>query len=358
MFYGVTNLNLFDNPAFDNHEAVHHFFDRKTGLRAIIAIHSTVLGPAAGGCRRWHYASDESALCDALRLSKGMTYKNALAGLPFGGGKCVVLCGPGEANSPEIFRALGAAVDSLGGRYVTGEDVGVSMQDMLHVKARTDFVSGLPQEDGCVGGDPSPWTALGVALSIKTAARRQLGVHTLDGVTVAVQGVGHVGFNLCRILAGAGARLTVADVNPANVCRAVRQYGAKAVAPDDILFQHTDVLAPCALGAVLNAHTIPKLKCRIVAGAANNQLETADDAQRLEEYGVLFLPDYVINGGGVISISREYLGGCTQQQLCAEIHRIPNRLDAILDGAEKSNRPAAVVADEMAEAVFKGSRAA
>ena len=351
-------MNLFDNPAFDNHEAVHQFFDQTSGLRAIVAIHSTVLGPAAGGCRRWHYASDESALCDALRLSKGMTYKNALAGLPFGGGKCVVLCEPGEAKSPQIFRALGAAVDSLGGRYVTGEDVGVSMHDMEHVKACTDFVAGLPQEDGYVGGDPAPWTALGVALSISTAARRKLGVDTLAGVSVAIQGVGSVGFHLGRILADAGARLIVADLDSASVCRAVNQFGAQAVSPDEILFQDADVLAPCALGAVLNAQTIPKLKCRIVAGSANNQLETAEDADRLEANDILFLPDYVINSGGVISISREYLGGYTRQQLCDEIHRIPNRLDAILEGAERTNRPASVVANEMAEAVFKNCPAA
>ena len=351
-------MNLFDNPAFENHEAVHHFFDRETGLRAIVAIHSTARGPAAGGCRRWHYASNESALCDALRLSRGMTYKNALADLPFGGGKCVVQCEPGEDKSPRVFQALGAAVDSLGGRYVTGEDVGVSVHDMEQVRMRTNFVAGLPQADGCVGGDPSPWTALGVALSIRAAARQVLGVDALEDVTVAVQGVGNVGFRLCRILADAGARLIVADVNGANVCRAVQQLGAKGVLPDDILFQDVDVLAPCALGAVLNARTIPRLKCRIVAGAANNQLETVEDAHRLAGRGILFLPDYVINSGGVISISREYLGGYTRQQLCDEIHRIPTRLGAILDRAERSNRPPAVLADEMAEAVLKGARAA
>jgi leucine dehydrogenase len=346
-------MHVFDNPGFDNHEAVHHFFNAETGLRAIIAIHSTALGPAAGGCRRWHYGSDATALYDALRLSRGMTYKNALAGLPFGGGKCVVLCRPGEAGKPETFRALGDAIESLGGRYVTGEDVGVSTADMAQVKVRTDFVAGLPQATGGVGGDPSPWTALGVALCIRTAAQRKLGVDSLDGLTVAIQGVGHVGFHLCRLLSESNVRLIVADVNAANLCLASKSFGAKAVSPDDILFQDADVLAPCALGGVLNARTIPRLKCKVVAGAANNQLETAEDAVRLKERGILFAPDYVINSGGVICIAREYIGGSTRQQFADEIKRIPNRLNAIFDAAERIDRPASAIADEMAEAVFK-----
>lgn len=346
-------MNHFDNPAFDDHEGVHHFFDRRSGLRAIVAIHSTRLGPAAGGCRRWHYANDESALGDALRLSRGMTYKNALAGIPFGGGKCVLLCEPGESKSPMSFRALGAAIDSLGGRYITAEDVGVSARDMCEVKKRTDYVAGLPQAHGEVGGDPSPWTALGVALCIGTAARRALGTDTLQGTTIAVQGVGHVGFHLCRLLAEAGARLIVADVNPDNVKRAVELCGARAVSPGQILFQRADILAPCALGAVLNARTIPGLRCRVVAGAANNQLETAEDARRLQAQGILFAPDYVINAGGIVCVAREYLGGCSPQQLADEIRRIPDRLEAILEKAESTDRPPPVVADEAAEAVVR-----
>ena len=346
-------MDVFDNPAFDDHEAVHYFRDKVTGLRAIIAIHSTALGPAAGGCRRWHYESGEAALYDVLRLSKGMTYKNALAGLPFGGGKCVMLCGPREAKSPEVFRALGAAVDSLGGRYITGEDVGVSVQDIAAAGTRTKFVSGLPQASGAAGGDPSPWTALGVVLGMEAAARRKFGVDSLEGLQVAVQGAGHVGFHLCRLLAERGARLVVADVNAANLDRAVRRFGARAVSPGEILVQDVEILAPCALGAVLNARTIPHLKCRVVVGAANNQLETAADAMRLDERGILFAPDYLINSGGVICIAREFLGGCTRQRLTEEIHRIPQRLAAVFDAAARTGRPPSVAADEMAEAILR-----
>ena len=345
-------MHLFDNPAFDAHEDVHYFSDRTSGLRAIVAIHSTALGPAAGGCRRWHYQSEAQALTDVLRLSRGMSYKNALAGLPFGGGKCVLLCEPGEAKTPEVFHALGAAVDSLGGRYITGEDVGVSARDIAQVGTRTNFVAGLPQAHGAVWGDPSPWTALGVALGMEAAARRKFGVDSLDGLSVAVQGVGHVGFQLCRLLAERGVRLVVADVNAANLDRVVREFGATAVSPDEILFQHVEILAPCALGAVLNARTIPGLRCSIVAGAANNQLETVADASRLEERGILFAPDYVINSGGVICIAREYLGGCTRQRLAEEVHRIPRRLTAIFDAAACSGRPATVAAEEMAETIL------
>ncbi|MCY4565821.1 MAG: amino acid dehydrogenase [Gammaproteobacteria bacterium] len=345
-------MHLFDNSAFDAHEDVHYFSDKATGLRAIIAIHSTALRPAAGGCRRWHYASEAQALNDVLRLSRGMSYKNALAGLPFGGGKCVMLCEPGEAKSAEVFQALGVAVDSLGGRYITGEDVGVSARDIAQVGTRTKFVSGLPQADGAVGGDPSPWTALGVCLGMEAAARRKFGVASLGGLGVAVQGIGHVGFHLCRLLAERGVRLVVADVNAANLGRVVRQFGARAVPPEEILFQDVEILAPCALGAILNARTIPLLQCRVIAGAANNQLETAADATRLDERGILFAPDYVINSGGVICIAREYLGGCTWQRLVEEVNHIPQRLTAIFDAAECTGRPATVAAEEMAETIL------
>lgn len=350
-------MHVFDNPAFDAHEAVHHVFDKASGLRAIIAIHSSALGPAAGGCRRWHYDSGESALYDVLRLSKGMSYKNALAGLPFGGGKCVMLCEPGEAKSKAAFGALGAAIDALGGRYITGEDVGVSIDDMEQVRLRTRFVSGIRRANGGVGGDPSPWTALGVAHCIRTAARRKLGAESLDGLRIAVQGVGHVGFHLCRLLSESNARLTVADVNEANLRRASGTFGAKAVSPEEILYQDADILAPCALGGVLNARTIPRLNCKVIAGAANNQLETDADAHRLEERGILFAPDYVINSGGVICIAREYIGGSTWPQLVEELKRIPNRLNAIFDGAGRSGRPPTAVAGEMARAILKNGSA-
>ena len=346
-------MSFFQNEAFDDHESIHQFFDKTTELRAVIAIHSTALGPAAGGCRRWQYANDELAIRDALRLSKGMTYKNAFAGIPFGGGKCVLLARPNQEKTPKLFETLGEAIDSLGGKYVTAEDVGVSTKDMENVKKKTKFVSGLPQDRASAGGDPSPWTALGVALSLKEAAKRRLGVDSLQDVTVAVQGVGHVGFHLCQLLSEAGANLIVADVNKAGVDRVVEQFRATAVAPDQILVQEADVLAPCALGAILNSRTIPKLKVKVIAGAANNQLEADEDAQLLAERAILFAPDYVINSGGIISVAREYLGGYTYQQLSDEIHQIPERLKAVFDQAERANSSTKAVADEMTEAIFK-----
>ena len=346
-------MSFYDNEAFDEHESIHQFFDKSTGLRAVIAIHSTALGPAAGGCRRWQYASDEMAIRDALRLSKGMTYKNALAGIPFGGGKCVVLAEPGQPKTAAAFEALGNAVDSLAGKYVIAEDVGVSTEDMESVQKRTQFVAGLPQQGGGAGGDPSPWTALGVALSLKAAVKKKLGAETLQDVTVAVQGVGHVGYHLCQLLANDGATLVIADVNKANVDRVADEFGAAVVDPDKILDISADVLAPCALGGILNSRTIPNLKFKVIAGAANNQLEVDEDAQLLVENDILFAPDYAINSGGIISVAREFIGGYTAQQLSDEIHLVPERLNTIFATADRTGKSTKIVADEMAEAIFK-----
>jgi leucine dehydrogenase len=349
-------VGVFNHPEFDHHDSIHFFEDPASGLKAIIAIHSTALGPAAGGCRRWAYASDDLALTDVLRLSRGMTYKNAVAGLPFGGGKSVILAGEHAPKSNGLFEAFGRAIDSLQGRYITAEDVGISVDDMRIVRSETPFVSGLPQSGAAAGGDPSPWTALGVFQGIKAAAAARLGSESLEGVTVAVQGVGHVGIHLCSLLHEAGAKLLVADVNRDNLVSLCEQVPATVVSPRDILFSDADVLAPCALGNVLNSETIPRIRAKIVAGAANNQLASVKDGARLTERGILYAPDYVINAGGVISVANEYLGNITAAKVRSEVCRIPERLRRIFADAESSARPTNVVADELAQQIVAEGR--
>jgi len=339
---------MFDNPSFDAHERVVFGHDAATGLRAIIALHSTVRGPAAGGCRFWTYASPQEALTDALRLSRGMSYKNAMADLPLGGGKAVVLLDAKQSKSPDLLRAFGRFVNSLGGAYVTAEDVGASVADMELVAAETPYVSGLPRTALDADGNPAPKTALGVYLGLKAAVEFQLGRSDLRGLTIGVQGVGSVGYELCRLLASDGASLYVADTRQDRVQRAVIEFGARAVDVAVILEEEVDVLAPCALGAVLNGATIPKLKARIVAGAANNQLATDRDGARLFAANVLYAPDYVINAGGIISVGREYLGGATAASVENEIRKIPDRLIAIFEQSRREGRATSDIADEMA----------
>ena len=344
-------MSVFDHAEFDHHEAIHFFDDPATGLRAIIAVHSTALGPAAGGCRRWQYLSAADALTDVLRLSRGMTYKNAIAGLPFGGGKAVILAEEGVNKSPSLFQAFGRAVDSLGGAYITAEDVGISVDDMRVVKEATDFVTGLPQSGVSAGGDPSPYTALGVFLGIQAAAKARLEKDSLEGLKVAVQGVGHVGFHLCKFLTDAGATLLVADVNRDNLARVTDAMNATVVSPRDILFQDADILAPCALGNILNSESIPRIKAKVIAGAANNQLSTVADGQRLTERGILYAPDYVINAGGVISVAHEYLGNSSEEQVRSEVNRIPERLHEIFSESASTERPTNIIADDLARRI-------
>jgi leucine dehydrogenase len=352
-------MGVFNHSEFDHHESIHYFEDPATGLKAIVAVHSTALGPAAGGCRRWTYTSDDAALTDVLRLSRGMTYKNAVAGLPFGGGKSVILASEQAPKSRALFEAFGRAIHSLQGRYITAEDVGISVDDMRIVRGETPFVSGLPQSGSGAGGDPSPWTALGVFHGIEAAVAARLGKHSLAGVRVAVQGVGHVGAHLCTRLHAAGAKLIVADVNRGNLQGVLERIPAEVVDPRDILFSKADVLAPCALGNVLNAETIPRIRATVIAGAANNQLASADDGARLTERGILYAPDYVINAGGVISVAREYLGDSTEEQVRREIWRIPERLQQIFADAESRAQPTSLVADELArQIVAQGGNAA
>ena len=344
-------MTVFDHREFDRHEIVHFVDDPNSGLKAIIAIHSTALGPAAGGCRRWQYASDADAVTDVLRLSRGMTYKNAIAGLPFGGGKAVILASDDSPKSETLFRAYGRAVETLGGRYITAEDVGISVDDIRIVREETRFVSGLPQSGDSAGGDPSPWTALGCFLGLKAAVRHRLDRDDIRGLKVAVQGVGHVGLRLARLLAEAGAEVLVADVNRDNLRQAEAIEGVSVVAPRDILFADVDVVAPCALGNVLDAQTIPKIRASIVAGAANNQLSTSVDGERLAARGILYAPDYVLNAGGVISVAREYLGESSEEAVREEINRIPERLTEIFEESARSERPTNEIADELARRI-------
>jgi len=351
-----TIVSVFDHPEFDHHESVNFFDDPQSGLRAIVAVHSAALGPAAGGCRRWTYASDDIALTDVLRLSRGMTYKNAVASLPFGGGKAVILATEQTPKSTQLFEAFGRAVESLNGRYITAEDVGISVDDMRTVRGVTRFVSGLPQSGDGAGGDPSPWTALGVFQGIKAAAAAKLGTDSLEGLRVAVQGVGHVGVYLCRMLHEAGARLVIADVSNPSLRSVCETMPAELASPQDILFSDVDVLAPCALGNVLNSETIPRIRAKIVAGAANNQLATTEDGIRLAELGILYAPDYVINAGGVISVAHEYLGQSSEQQVRAEVSRIPLRLRDIFAEAAERGLPTNVLADDLARRIVENGR--
>jgi leucine dehydrogenase len=349
-------MSVFDHPEFDHHEAVHFFDDEASGLKAIIAVHSTALGPAAGGCRYWHYDVADDALTDALRLSRGMTYKNAVAGLPVGGGKSVILRNPAEDKSPDLLRAFGRAVDSLAGQYITAEDVGMSVEDMCTVSTETRHVSGLAQADGATGGDPSPWTALGVFLGIEAAVQTRLDRESLAELKVAVQGVGHVGQKLCQLLHDAGAELLIADVNPRNIEAALKAFPATEVPAREILFADVDVLAPCALGNVLNAETIPRLKAAVVAGAANNQLSIEADGDLLAERNILFAPDYVINAGGIISVTHEYFQKGSVEAVDADIRRIPERLDEIFRASAESGTATNRVADELARRIVAAGR--
>ena len=334
---------------FDAHEAIQFVTDENSGLKAIIAIHSTHLGPAAGGARYWRYARDEDALIDALRLSRGMSYKNAMAGLPLGGGKSVILANDEGTKSAELLRAFGQAVDHLGGRYVTAEDVGMSVADMIEVARATRFVAGLPNSDGDVGGDPGPHTSLGVFLGLKAAVRHALGKDSVSGLHIALQGAGSVATGVAMHAAAEGARISVADVNSDRARKLATAVDGTLVQPDDILTLEADVLSPNALGAILNAESIPNLRVPVVAGGANNQLATPEDGMRLKERGILYAPDYVINAGGIINVCTEYLADGDASLVKQRIEGIPGRLEQIWDESDSSGRDPAAVADAMAQ---------
>lgn len=313
-------------------ESVHLVNDPESGLDGVIVLHSSRLGPAAGGCRLWSYSDAASATRDAMRLAEGMAYKNALADLPLGGGKAVIKRPEGDFDRRRLFAAFGRAVAQLKGAYVTAEDVGTSVSDMQVVSETCRHVAGLAPAQGRPGGDPSPWTALGVFLSMKEAVRRKFGAD-LKGMTVAVQGLGNVGSHLCALLHEAGAKLVVAEPRSAVAAAVACRYGATVTGLDAILDARCEIFAPCALGAVLDEKAVARLQARIVCGAANNVLATDDAGDRLTERGVLYAPDYVVNAGGIINVAAEYLGWSIEEAE-ARVRQTDQRLAAVLDYAE------------------------
>jgi leucine dehydrogenase len=337
-------------PDFDDHESIHVFRDAAAGLTAIVAVHSTHLGPAGGGTRFWHYADPQTAITDALRLSRGMSYKNAMAGLNMGGGKAVILADASRTKTPEMIAAFARSIESLNGQYVTAQDVGMSAADMIAISADTRHVCGLPAKPGKAGGDPGPSTALGVFYGVKAAVTRALGKEDLSGIHVAIQGIGSVGGGLARHLAAAGARLTLADHDRAKAEALCAELGnAVVVDPNAILSVEADVLSPCALGAIFTADSIAALRVPVIAGGANNQLATSADGDLLKERGILYAPDYVINAGGIVNVALEYLEQADMSAVEEKIAGIPDRLNAIWDESAASGDNAASVADRMAQ---------
>ncbi|MDX1369022.1 Glu/Leu/Phe/Val dehydrogenase dimerization domain-containing protein [Pseudomonas sp.] len=345
-------MSVFSHIEFDHHEQVVYGHDQASGLKAIIAIHNRNLGPALGGCRMWPYASDEEALRDVLRLSRGMSYKSALARLPLGGGKAVIIGNPHTGKSEALFQAMGDFVDSLGGRYITAADSGTGVAEMQIMAERTRHVAGAGQREafggGMRNGDPSPSTAYGVFIGLQAAVKHRLDRDNLKGLRVAIQGVGQVGFGLAQQLKEAGAELWVTDIVEANVRRAVEQLGATAVAQNDIYGLEVDVFAPCAMGAIINPHTLEALRAPVIAGAANNQLAAAELAEELRRRGCLYAPDYAINAGGIIDVCYERNGGSTAE-LKAHIEGIGATLTEIFQRAEREGSPTTAVADRMAQ---------
>ncbi len=340
-------MTVFSNDAFDHHEHVAFGEDRASGLRAIIAVHNTKLGPAVGGCRMYDYASDDEALRDVLRLSRGMTYKSALAGLPFGGGKSVIIGDPRKDKTPALLEAMGDFINSLGGRYVAAEDSGTGVADIKVMSTRTPHVSGL-QEGAEHGGDPSPTTAYGVYLGIRTAVQYRLGADSMRGLRVAIQGLGNVGFHLAGLLVADGATVFGADVNQDNLKRAVDVHGITVVDTADILTVQADVLAPCAMGAVLTHRTINQLRVGIVAGAANNQLADEAQAAHLWDHGILYCPDFLINAGGIIDVHHQRLGN-DKSVMREHVDRIETNLQEILYRSDRAGRSPHLIAEELAE---------
>jgi leucine dehydrogenase len=337
-------LKLFDTIAEMGHEQLVLCQDTASGYRGIIAVHSTVLGPALGGTRFWNYASDEEAIVDALRLARGMTYKNAVAGLNLGGGKSVIIGDNKTVDREMIFRAHGRFVESLGGRYITAEDVGTSTSDMDYVHMETDYVSGLAGRSG----DPSPVTAHGVFRAIEASAKQRWGSNELAHRTIAIQGCGHVGYYLAKELHERGAKLVVTDIDADRVKRVVNEFGARAVGAEEIYSVQADIFAPCALGAIINDKTIPQLKVEVVAGAANNQLLEERHGDELERRNILYAPDYVANAGGVINVYSE-IAGWTPQRALRKADEIYDTILKVFAIAEAEHVPTYLAADRLAE---------
>ncbi len=341
-------MDVFESLEKKSHEQVVFSNDPKTGLKAIIAIHDTTLGPALGGCRMWNYKKESDALTDVLRLSQGMTYKAAVAGLDLGGGKAVIIGNSKTMKNEFLFRSFGRFVDGLAGRYITAEDVGTSVSDMEWVRHETKYVTGISRALGG-SGDPSPVTALGTYVGIKACLKRINGSDSLEGIKIAVQGMGHVGQNLLKLLSDAGAKLYISDIDEKKLKMATKEIKAKVINSDDIYGLDVDIFTPCALGGIINDETIPKFRCKIIAGAANNQLEKErKHGKDLHEKGILYAPDYVINAGGLINVYNE-LQGYNREKALAQAEGIYNILSEVLDVAEKEGVPTPVASNKYAE---------
>ncbi|GGK19158.1 leucine dehydrogenase [Caldalkalibacillus thermarum] len=340
-------MKLFEYMEKYDYEELLFCQDKASGLKAIICIHDTTLGPALGGCRMWTYDSEEEAIEDALRLARGMTYKAAAAGLNLGGGKSVIIGDPRKDKSEALFRSFGRFVQGLNGRYITAEDVGTTVEDMDIIHEETDYVTGISPAFGS-SGNPSPVTAYGVYKGMKATAKQAWGDDSLEGKTIAVQGVGNVAYNLCRYLHEEGARLIVTDINKEAVRRAVEAFGAETVDPDDIYSVECDIFAPCALGGVINDETIPKLKARVIAGAANNVLREERHGDLLHEMGFYYAPDYVINAGGLINVADELLG-YNRDRAMKKVETIYDNIEKVFEISRRDNIPTYRAADRMAE---------
>ena len=343
-------MNAMTEMSNYRHEKVLFVNNEKAGLKAIIAVHNTNLGPAIGGCRLWPYESYDAALFDVLRLSRGMSHKNAVAGLPHGGGKGVIIADPSQ-KTEAMFEAFAEAVENLGGDYITAEDVNTTCDDAMIMLRKTKHICGLPMNSG----DPSPFTARGVWQGIKATAKVAMGRDSLEGVTVAVQGLGKVGYDLCRYLHNDGAKLIVGNrSNQAALEKAADEFGATIVGTNEILTAECDILAPCALGAILNPATIPNLRCKAVAGAANNQI--LDDASgiALKARGIYYAPDFVINGGGVINAAAEVDGPYNVEAVLAKVDNIYNSIEHILSESKATGEPEGVIATRYAESLIYG----
>jgi leucine dehydrogenase len=355
---GVQGMSVYSHREFDNHQQIAFFNDRQSGLKAIIAIHNTNLGPALGGCRMWPYSCEDDALTDVLRLSKGMTYKSALANLKLGGGKAVMIGDPRSQKTDALLFAMGDFIEGLGGRYITAEDSGTAVPDILKMGQRTSHISGVDKASDH-GGDPSPSTAYGVFVSLREAVTHKLGHPSLEGMKVAIQGLGNVGYRLAEYLHDAGAMLYVTDIVQANVDRAVRELNATPVAGNEIFALDVDVFAPCALGAVINESTIDQLKASIIAGAANNQLATDEQGYQLHKKGILYTPDYVVNAGGIIDVyyqrkmlETDYSAQNYASDLSVKVEGIGDTLKEIFKRSDEEDTPTFVIADRVAEERF------
>jgi leucine dehydrogenase len=344
-------VSVFDNSEYDNHEQVLFCRDKDAGLFAIIAIHDTTLGPAAGGCRMWPYASVDEAVTDVLRLSQAMSYKNALADLPLGGGKSVIIGDPNKDKDEKLLTSFAGFVQRLGGQYYTAEDVGIGINDVEVLAKASDYVFGL-----ATTGDPSPFTARGCFEGIRAAVEHRLGCYSLKGLKVAVQGIGNVGRYVCQNLREAGAELIVADVKAEAAAYAVENFGAKAVTPDRIYAQDVDILSPCAMGGILNDETIPQLKASIVAGVANNQLAEARHGRVLHSRGILYAPDYVINAGGMLNASGDIFGQYDVKEVMERVTGLYDATLRIFEVAKQEDRPTNEVADDLARQKIAAGR--